>query len=399
MDLRSGYPLWLVTSGLPYTYPKLERNLKKDVVILGGGISGALTAHYLTKSGFDCTIVDARTIGLGSTCASTALLQYQIDTTLTELTEMIGIENATRAFERSANAVDELEILAKEIGYSGYARKKTLFYASSIAHGKKLEREYKLHKKAGFSVQFWDQTLIKDRFGFSAPAALFSDHSAQCDSYTLTHALLQFNVLKGLTVFDRTSVTKIEHTAKGVKLTTEGGVIIQAKKLIYATGYESVNYIDEKIVDLHSTYAIAGEQMNEGRFWYADALIWETKNPYLYMRSTSDNRVVVGGRDEPFYNPAKRDALLGKKSRQLTKDLGKVFPQLEFNVEFSWTGTFASTKDGLPYIGQYPKLPNSLFALGFGGNGITFSVIAAQMITDLLLGKKNRDLNLYSFGR
>lgn len=67
--------------------------------------------------------------------------------------------------------------------------------------------------------------------------------------------------------------------------------------------------------------------------------------------------------------------------------------------DFSWAGAFAVTKDGLPYIGQIPERPHTYFALGFGGNGITFSVIAAEMICDMLKGKNNKDTEIFRFNR
>ena len=88
-----------------------------------------------------------------------------------------------------------------------------------------------------------------------------------------------------------------------------------------------------------------------------------------------------------------------RKKNLLVKDFKKVFPNIEFKPEFTWTGTFGETEDGLPFIGTYNKLPNSYFALGFGGNGITFSLIAAEIITDLILGKENKDAQIFSFDR
>ena len=182
-------------------------------------------------------------------------------------------------------------------------------------------------------------------------------------------------------------------------LKTENGYTVKAKKLVYATGYEVVDFIDKDIVNLLSTYAVVSEQYNKRPFWKDEVLIWNTADPYLYVRTTPDNRVLVGGRDEDFSDPVKRDKLIDKKTKQLTKDISKLFPNLDFKPEFSWTGTFGATKDGLPYIGPYKKLPNSYFALGFGGNGITFSVIAAQIIKDILEGKENKDIELFSFER
>src|SRR4051812_42198507 len=99
MDLHSGYPFWLIKNGLPFEYPKLDRSIKTDVVILGGGISGALTAYHLINEAVDCVVVDARTIGLGSTCASTALLQYEIDTPLCRLKDKVGYSNAVQSYK------------------------------------------------------------------------------------------------------------------------------------------------------------------------------------------------------------------------------------------------------------------------------------------------------------
>jgi len=161
-----------------------------------------------------------------------------------------------------------------------------------------------------------------------------------------------------------------------------------------------VNYIDKKIVDLHSTYAISSEHMNHNtEFWKDGVMIWNTAKPYLYLRTVANKRILIGGRDEKFFNPLKRDRLVKQKSMLLAKDFCKLFPEITFKAEFSWAGTFGSTQDGLPFIGTYKKLPNSLFALGFGGNGITFSVVAAEMIAGFIKGRNNRDIKIFSFER
>ena len=112
MKLSSGYPLSLMKNGLLFSYPKLERDIKTDVLVLGGGISGALAAHYLIQEGIDCTLVDARTIGLGSTCASTSLLQYEIDTPLHQLIEMVGEKKAVRSYKLGTLAIAKLGAIA-----------------------------------------------------------------------------------------------------------------------------------------------------------------------------------------------------------------------------------------------------------------------------------------------
>jgi len=400
MKLSSGYPLSLVKNGLLFSYPKLAANIKTDVLVLGGGISGALTAHYLVQEGVDCVLIDARTIGLGSTCASTSLLQYEIDVSLHELIRMIGTKAAVRSYQLGVSAILKLEALAGKIGVPDFERKKSLYSAAYKKDISFLKEEYEARKKHGFDVRWLDEESVYKQFGFASHGGILSGVAGAIDTYLLTHKLLQFNLKKGLKVYDRTPAISIKHNRRNVHIKTQDKFTITVKKLVYATGYEIVDFISKPIVKLASTYAIASESFNSPqKFGKYDAVIWNTAKPYLYMRTTNDNRIIIGGQDEEFFSHFKRDRLIPQKTRQLKKDFEKMFPAIPFKTEFSWAGTFGSTKDGLPYIGGYKKFPNSLFALGFGGNGITFSQVAGEIIASIIKGKKNKDVELFSFER
>ena len=155
MDLESGMPYSLVKNGLMYNYPKLENSLTADVVILGAGISGALSAYYLSKAGFDCVVVDARSIGLGSTCASTSLLQYEIDVPLCILQKKIGYKKAVRAYELCAQSILKLQDIADDIGFKDFQLKNSLYYAASSKHVQFLKEEFSIRKENNFEVSFF----------------------------------------------------------------------------------------------------------------------------------------------------------------------------------------------------------------------------------------------------
>ncbi|SEW35548.1 NAD(P)/FAD-dependent oxidoreductase [Chitinophaga arvensicola] len=399
MDLQSGYPYSLIRHGLPCNYPWLEQDIRTDVAVIGGGISGALTAYALTQAGISTVVLDARTIGLGSTAASTSLLQYEIDTPLTELREKSGIAAANRAYELCADAISSLESICKKLHFPLFEKKKSLYLASYQKDVKMLEAEFKARQELGLKMEWWESAGIKEKMGFDAPAAIYSHTAAQTDAYMLTHALHQHNIQSGAQVFDRTAVVDMDFRPRSVVLKTSQGHQVSARHLVIATGYEVLQYIKAPLLKLNSTYAVVSEPNHAVEQWYQDCLIWETKSPYLYLRTTSDHRVLIGGRDEPFYNPAKRDKLIHQKAAALEKDLRKKFPALRFKPEFKWTGTFGSTEDGLPFIGAFAPMPHTYFALGFGGNGITFSQIAADIIADLVQGKKNPDATIFSFNR
>ena len=103
--------------------------------------------------------------------------------------------------------------------------------------------------------------------------------------------------------------------------------------------------------------------------------------------------------DDAFSDDLKRNAALPRKAKALEKSFKKLFPQIPFETDFQWAGVFAATKNGLLYIGSIPERPHTYFALGFGGNGVTFSMVAAHLLRDSFCSRKNPDSQIYSFDR
>lgn len=400
MDLRSNYPYWLLNQGIIKSYPSLDRDVKTEVVVIGAGISGALVAWYLCKAGIKTVVVDRRHVGMGSTSASTALLQYEIDTPLVELIKLVGKKNAVRSYLLCLDTIGELEKISRRIpGEIGFKRKPSFQFASFKKDIDALELEYRARKEAGISIRLLDEKNIENRFGFKKEAGLLSKDGAEVDAYALTHGLLSDCKRDGIKIFDHTEIIDIHHEKRAVELMTWEGWKIKARKVVIACGYESEKYLPKKIQTLQTTYAIISEPFLRQDLWYKNALIWETARPYIYLRTTRDNRILIGGMDDDFSSGQKRDAALPGKIKTLEKTFASLFPQLNFKMDFAWAGAFGSTKDGLPYIGAIAQRPNTYFALGFGGNGITFSVLAANIIRDLIKGKSTPDAAIFSFTR
>lgn len=400
MDLKSGSPFWPIRDGLAFTYPPLERDRHCDVAIMGGGITGALIAFHLAEAGLHTIVLDKRDIGWGSTSATTALLQYEIDTPLHELINMIGEHNAVRSYLACRDGIDKLEHLVNKLHIAcEFKRKKSLYMGVKKADVPALQREYAARHHAGFKLDWLDQRDIEQHFSFSRPAGIMSYDAAQMDAYRCAHALLQAAIRLDAQVHDRTTVTEIEHGRTGVRLHTDRNASVRAKHLVFATGFESERYLSKKVAKLISTYALASEPITNFDGWYDRCLIWEMADPYLYLRTSADGRVIMGGEDEDFRNPALRDELIGQKTKRLHQKFNKLFPHLQMEVAFAWAGTFARTKDGLAYIGTAPHRKHAYFALGYGGNGITYSILAAEIIRDAILGKTNPYADLFRFDR
>jgi glycine/D-amino acid oxidase-like deaminating enzyme len=248
-------------------------------------------------------------------------------------------------------------------------------------------------------MEWWSRAQIERQSTLPYPAALLTRDAAQIDPHRFTHALLRSAAARGARIHDRTRVTRRTSTRRGITLHTDRRATIRARHLIVATGYEMAPYLADPLTKLFATFALVTEPLAKFPGWPGERLIWETARPYAYLRRTSDGRAIIGGYDEPGCSPRRRDALLDRKTALLERRFRKLLPEIRCDTACSWAGTFAETPDDLPYIGMHPRVPHTFFALGYGGNGITFGVIAAEIIRDLICEGRSRDADLFSFDR
>ena len=401
MDLRSGAAFWPIRDGLVQTFPALDRDETCDVAVIGGGITGAIAAHHLIEAGLDTVLVDRRDVGGGSTSASTGLLQYEIDTNLADLIERIGKRDAERSYQLCLEAIGKIGALAERAGVEcEYTAKKSLYLASYKKDVPALRREFEARKGMGVALEYLESESIQKRFSFDAPGALLSEVAAEINPYLLSMGLLRKASEQGLRAYDRTTVTEYVWAPRGVTLKTDRGATIKAKHVVMATGYEAQQHLKQKICTFANTYAAVSEPVEAFTGWGENqCLIWETARPYFYARTSSDGRVIFGGADHAYESDEKRDARIPRKTAALTKRFRSMFPEIAVEVAYAWAGVFGGTEDGLPVIGQTPEYPRAYFALGYGGNGITYSLIAAELIRDALCGKKNNDARIFGFAR
>ena len=129
-------------------------------------------------------------------------------------------------------------------------------------------------------------------------------------------------------------------------------------------------------------------------------MVWESARPYLYMRTTGDGRLLIGGEDDDIDIASRRDAQVNAKARNLAKQVSKLFPHLPVEPAFAWAGTFAETKDGLPWFGAHKQHgPRVLFAMAYGGNGISYSMLGAGLLRASIERRKHPLARLFGFER
>lgn len=365
--------------------PPVTQDMRCDVLIVGAGITGALMAEQLTRRGHDVVVIDRAPPGGGSTAASTAMLLWEIDRPLRELTELYGFERAARAYRASHDAVRGLQGLVRQLGLSCQTRDKPSLYLAAGDSSSALRDEHELRCRAGLPGDFLDHRALLETFEIARAGAILSAGSADADPVQLTHGLLDIAIRRGARLLqaDAADFHPASH-AVGVRLAN--GNTIAARHVVLATGYVMPDIVQARVQRTVSTWAIATTPQPD-RLWRDGALIWEDKDNYLYARTTVDGRIIVGGEDDDaVIDPQARDALTPQKIATLRQRLAALWPRAAREIDFGWSGAFDVTDDGLPLIGPVAGATNIHAAYGYGGNGITFSFLAAQLIGLSLAG-------------
>ncbi|WP_417421504.1 NAD(P)/FAD-dependent oxidoreductase [Halomonas sp.] len=401
MDLKSGYPFWAVKNGLLATFPQLTRDHQCDVAVIGGGITGALIANELSQHGHYVVVLERRDIGWGSTAASTALLQYEIDTHMTELAERYGEANAVLAYSACAESILELEALALELEDVEFERQKSLYFASSEKDVAALKEELLLRKKHGFEASWLEREALLERYGFDAPGAILTELAASMDPYRMAYQLFSKIVTRGSEVYDRTQVEHMDQHDQHIALTLTNGATLTCQQVVIAAGYESQAWLPEPVAKNRSSYAFITDPLTPEMLGELQhTLVWESARPYLYLRTTQNGRLLVGGDDDEQDIPKRRDDRVLEKAQGLADKVKALWPSLPINPTFSWAGTFAETSDGLPYFGPHDSLgPKVHFAMAYGGNGISYSMVGAKLLRALIEGREHPLAELFSFKR
>ncbi|UQW96290.1 FAD-binding oxidoreductase [Rummeliibacillus sp. G93] len=388
MEIHDGKLYWPNTV-LSFEPKEVTPSEIYDAIIVGGGMSGCLTAYALAKEGLQVAILEKRAFGEGSTSANTGLLQYENDIMLCELIDKIG-EKAAISFYKSCDmAMSDLESLTAQLpDGADFIRRPSICYASTEEDIAKIQREYKTLQKNGFDCDYWNEDEIGSKMPFKKPAALLTYHDAEVNPLKLVFGVLRKIEDLGGHLLPFTSVLNVEENGELLSVKTSDGVF-STKHIVYTTGYEPTPVGKRKGAILNRSYVIVTKPIKDLTSWYKKALIWETKRPYLYLRTTIDGSIIVGGLDEENPNSDISDELLKKQSQKLLEEAQKLFPTLPLEIEYSYVATFGESKDDLPFVGEHPTNKHQYYLLGYGGNGTVYSMIGSKVIRDLILHKSS----------
>ena len=395
-DLRTGRTYWQAQPAPKVSMQVLDRDIETDVLIVGAGISGAVIAEAVSGK-HRVVMLDRRAPVAGSTTASTALIQYEVDVPLIHLSEQIGEEQAARAWLRSHRSLQNLLARTRSLGIEcDLADRESLYLSGEELDAGAMRTEAEARNDIGLETQYLTATELGARYGIAREAALRSAGDFSADPRRLALGYLREAQQRGAEIFGPAEVTEVATVGDRLAASTGAGPVIRASVIVFATGFELPRWIPLDGHRIVSTYAVATVRQT-GRLWRNEALISEACDPYLYLRSTPDGRVICGGEDEDIDDEDARDALIGKKSATIAAKLKRLMPHLDVTLDFAWAGAFGASDTGLPSIGEVPGIPNCWSVHGFGGNGMNYCRIAAEIIAAALDGENDPDADLFAF--
>lgn len=386
-DLRGGDPVWHAIA--PPPADRLPESA--DVAIIGSGIMGAAIAERLSADGHRVVLLDRRPPGHGSTAASTAELMWAMDVPLIHLARTLGEEEAARRWVRVHRAVRSLGDRIDALGIDcARVDRPTLYLAGSLLDADALAEEGAMHRRHGLPSVFLDADAVAARFGIAKRAALVSSGGFQVDPVALTHGLLDHVRSRGGAICHPHDVVALDQRPDGIVLRLAGGAAVEAGTAILAGGYERARMFLPAEFSLLSSFVLASPP-GLAPLRRENAMIWEAADPYLYVRTTADGRIVAGGEDEDFHDPVRRDAMIAAKAGVIAAKLEAMLGTGPIAIDRSWAATFGASPDGLPAIGRAANARHLWVAAGFGGNGMAFAALAAEIVAADLSGAPDPD--------
>ncbi|HEY4192657.1 MAG TPA: FAD-dependent oxidoreductase, partial [Mesorhizobium sp.] len=275
LDLRTGRPVWFAYRAPKVATDRLTRDVKTDVLIVGMGISGAMIAEALTAQGRSVICIDRRGPLKGSTPATTALVQFEIDQPLTALSRMIGKAPAQQAWRRSRIAVTNLRGRIEGLGIDcDPVGRQSLYLAGTTLGPSDLRAEADARREAGIAADYLKPLQLKGRFGIDRDGAILSQENLALDPRKLTAGLLNKAAQRKAKFYSPVEAIKFQDGRDEVIVGTRDGPTVTAKNVVLATGYELTDIVPAAAHQVISTWAIATKPQPR-KLWPGAALIWE----------------------------------------------------------------------------------------------------------------------------
>lgn len=386
-------PYWIDSASLP-TYPKLNRDVEVDVIVIGAGITGITAAYLAKQAGKTVALIDRGRCAAVDTGHTTAHLTAVTDIRLKNIARTFGRDAARATWDAGMAAIDQITGLIRHEGISCDFHWVPGFLHAPMRNAdpariEELEAEAAFARELGIKAEMLPAVPL-----FNVPGVKFS-HQAIFHPRKYLRTLLQAIPGSGSYVFEDTNANEITDeplTVRSGQHRIRGGYLILATHtpLQGVTGTLGALLFQTKLA-LYSSYVVGGT-VPKGRL--PTASFWDNGDPYDYLRIEprhDHDYVIFGGEDHKTGQKTDTE----EPYRRLEKRLRTYLPDVK--IDHHWSGQVIETNDGLPFIGETAR--HQFAATGFSGNGMTFGTLGAMMAIDSLLQKPNPWAELFAINR
>jgi glycine/D-amino acid oxidase-like deaminating enzyme/nitrite reductase/ring-hydroxylating ferredoxin subunit len=392
--------VWIDGITMPATHP-LQENITCDVCIVGAGIAGLTTAYLLAKEGKNVVVLEAKdTICGGETSRTTAHLASALDDGFPELIRLFGVDGTRLAVQSHKAAIDKIEAIIKDEKIDcDFKRLDGYMFANDQKDEEQLLKELEALQQIG-----WRDVVLRKTCPVDTLTALPCLHFPnQGRFHVLKYLSSLSNVLLDKDVRIYTSSKALEfRTGAIATVVTESGNTVSANQLVVTT-----NTPVNDMVTMHTKQApyrtyVIGARIPKGAV--PDALYWDMKDPYHYVRiqeadkdagEGADDLLIVGGED----HKTGQDDHPALRLQNLEHWMRMKFP-MAGEVVYRWSGQVMEPVDSLAFIGRNPgDAENVYIATGDSGHGMTHGTLAGILLTDLIMGRRNDWEKLYDPAR
>lgn len=383
--------LWNSFSGTT-NFPQLDKDIRVDVAIVGGGITGITTAQLLTEAGFSVAVLEAHKVGGGTTAHSTGNLYYNIDQTLSSLQSTYDNEVVRRVASSRNKAIALIEENVKRFEIDcDYKKVPSFLYAANEENAARIDKEYETAQEAGVKMTI----ASKDEFPFPMTRGVKVEGQAQFNSMRYVQGLASSIVKESCKLFENTRVKEIEENGDQIKVRTTGGTVT-ARYAVHATHTpKGIKVMFHPVLGPYREYGVAA-RLKTGT--YPDGIFWgyyengEKFSVRSYTRGDENFIIAVG---QPHKVGQAKDN--SRNIENLITFLKQHFDLGE--VTHRWGGQHYKPADKLPYIGPQKEGSRIYVATGFATDGLTYGTLAAMLISDHIAGKDNPYLEMYKASR
>lgn len=393
--MKKGF--WLNKNKINHVYPYLSKNMECDVIIVGGGICGAITAYFLAKDGYKVAVVEKNIIGYKNTSLSSACITDFMDEMYIKNYKEANSNIRRKLYDMKKKANSLLDEILVDIQKQEYLKKVDYNIINNKMFKKNMfKSEAKIRTELGEKAEVIDDL---DYLNISSGINV-KNGARMIDSYEFTSKIFEYiATYPNVYIFENTKIRNINACYDYVEVFSQNDFRIIANSLILTTELQILPISNLPNVDVYKRFSLV---TNTGLNKRLCAKV--VNDIPLYIRNDEKGNMIISGIDTKYIakmdNPKYLEMIENENEKRLKSVITKLFPKIEISKEIGiYSGNIYITKDNMPIIGEIEEIPNTYINLGVGSSSILQMLIGADILKDAIKGYYKKEMNLFKVRR